>query len=112
MRSNRQIKKFSKQAMEILIRGFGYKRGDFTLEGSQGYRKQWPLVWMHWSTPCYWYGESDELEATTVLWEMVFDSLAVYSESPEIAWPNGRPKQGIRRLIAQARQLVAEKGGA
>lgn len=32
MRSARQIKKFSKQAMEILIRDFGYKGDSFTLE--------------------------------------------------------------------------------
>lgn len=113
MRSNRQIKKFSKQAMDILIRDFDFKRSRFTLETSHRYRKQWPLVWTHWTAPCYWYGESDELSATDVLWDVLCDSMAVYgNDYTECTYPNGKPKQGYRDLIAQARKMAAQKGGA
>lgn len=109
MRSNRQIKKFSKQAMEILIRDFGYKASDFTLEGSYRYRRRWPLIWTYWTAPCYWYGESEAYPSTVRLTEVLVDA-TIDAETGLSQQNRALKRMGVRRRIALARKLVAKKG--
>lgn len=111
MRSNRQIKKFSKQAMEILIRDFGYKASDFTLETSYYHRGKWPLVWTYWTAPCYFRGKSDTYPATVLLTEVLVDT-TIDVETGLNRQNRALKRMGVRLRIALARKLVAKKGGA
>lgn len=110
MRSARQIKKFSKQAMEILIRDFGYKRDSFTLEPER-HGGRWALEWTYWTPPCYWHGESDSFPATYKLLDHLYDFWTDYSAEGKPIWNGPRLQKGIKNQIRQARQLVAMKGG-
>jgi hypothetical protein len=65
MRNNRQHKKLSKQAMDLLICHYGYQRESFTIECEMKgkYREEWHF----WTSPCYWHGEQDQYPATSML---------------------------------------------
>ena len=73
MRNNRQHKKLSKQAMDLLIKHYGLKRDSFSLECELDgkYRQEWH--W--WSEPCYWYGESDQHSSLSLLIRNLIDDL-------------------------------------
>lgn len=72
MRNNRQHKKISKQAMNLLISHYGYQRKSFSLESEMWVRKH-REEWHFWTAPCYWYGEQDQYPAVGKLFDEVIN---------------------------------------
>lgn len=96
-RNNRQHKKLSKQAMELLISRYKLERDNFSLECELGvgkYRQEWH--W--WSAPCYWYGESDQYSATSLLMQIFIDNGTDWSVSPPV-YVGGKLPRGKVALI-------------
>ena len=98
MRNNRQHKKHSKHAMELLIRHYRYRRESFSLESEMKgkYREEWHF----WTAPCYWYGEQDQQPALDKLFDALLGERTVWTEGGPVY--TGEPMPSGRLALIRA----------
>ncbi|MBE5528354.1 hypothetical protein A9J41_12635 [Laribacter hongkongensis] len=109
MRNNRQHKKISKQAMDLLISHFGYLRKDFSLENELcgRFRDEWHF----WTAPCYWYGEQDSYASVGQLSTEVLNHFTSWTEDVPVY--SGPPMpSGDVALIRFVKAKIKAKGMA
>ena len=100
MRNNRQHKKLSKQAMDLLISHYGYQRESFYLESEM--RGKYREEWHFWTPPCYWFGEQDQRPAISELFGAFINEGTDWTED----WPvynGGKMPKGSVALIRAVR---------
>ncbi|MCG9010704.1 hypothetical protein LH431_08780 [Laribacter hongkongensis] len=111
MRNNRQHKKISKQAMDLLISHYGYGRDSFTLESEMGgkYKEEWHF----WTAPCYWYGERDQMPAIGLLFDEVLGERTDWTEAGPVFLGPPIPDRDVDLIrFVKAKIKAEQEGGA
>ena len=111
MRNNRQHKKISKQAMDLLISYFGYLRRAFALENELGgrFRDEWHF----WTAPCYWYGERDSYAAVGQLFTEAMNHFTSWTEDGPIYLGPPIPDRDVDLIrFVKAKIKAEQEGGA
>ncbi len=109
MRNNRQHKKISKQAMDLLISHFGYERGSFALENEMcgRFRDEWHF----WTSPCYWHGEQDSYAAVGQLFTEALNHFTSWTEGGPVYYGPPMPGGDVE-LIRFVKAKIKAKGAA
>ena len=109
MRNNRQHKKISKQAMDLLISHFGYQRDEFALESEM--RGHFRKEWQFWGSPCYWYGEQDGYPVVRLLFTEALNHFTSWTEGGPVYYGPPMPGGDVE-LIRFVKVKIKAKGAA
>ncbi len=109
MRNNRQHKKISKQAMDLLISHFGYQRDEFALESEMRghFRKEWHF----WGSPIHRCSEQDGYPAVCLLFMAAENSFISWTGERLVYYGPPMPGGDVE-LIRFVKAKIKAKGAA